>query len=217
MKKIVLFIFIISLQSCTVPYDAETRLLFETQMVDSNENPIPNATLAIQVSNGSGFGSSSEIINSGTTNENGTIRLGFPSPIFDKGYEIQISSSNNDNSGFVPFSINNLLLDDFADFKLTIPKIYRLTVDEGVAINYSFFTSNPNRKITSFAVVGIYTPSFSNYSENDETSYFVDFYAKKNQVIQIQYQYEDKITGVIETVNQELTVIEESLSININY
>lgn len=217
MKKIVLFILIISQQACTVPYDAETRLLFEAKMVDSNENPIPNAIVEIQVSNGSGFGSSSEIINSGKTNENGDIRLGFPSPKFDNGYEIQISSSSNQNSGFVPFSINNLLLDDFSDFKLEIPKIYRLTADEGVVVNYSFFTSNPNRKIISFKVVGIYTPSFSNYSENDETSYFVDFYAKKNQVVQIQYQFEDKITGVVETVNQELAVTEEPISTTINY
>ena len=37
------------MSSCVVPYDAETRLLFETQIVDSNENALSNVDVEINV------------------------------------------------------------------------------------------------------------------------------------------------------------------------
>lgn len=217
MKKILPVILLTMLYSCVVPYDAETRLLFETQFVDSNENVLSGIDVEINVSNGNGLGSGNEIISYGKTDSNGKIKLVFPSAEFDRGYEIFIKSKENENLGFLPFAINNLDLDNFTDYKLSIPKIYRLTYDESVPVTLQFNPINGNRKFVDFKIDGVFCPSFSDYSD-DEESYFVNyFYAKKNQTIVITYQIENVNSGVIDTNSQEINIGTDAIQTIINY
>jgi hypothetical protein len=217
MRKIILLSLLSLFYSCTVPYDAETRLLFETKLTDSNENSLNGIEVEISVSNGNGYGSSSETISNGKTNENGEIKLIFPAPEFDRNYKISISSKYDENLGFVPFSIDNIILKDFTDYKLSIPKIYRLTSEESIPMSFSFYTSNFDKKIVGFDVIGIYSPSYSMYNDEEESSYFNSFYAKKNQNLQIVYKIKNISTGVIDTISQDLNVGEQPIETTINY
>jgi hypothetical protein len=217
MKKIILLIVLIILNSCVVPYDAETRLLFETQLVDSNENVLSDIDIEINVSNGSGLGSGNETISYGKTNSNGEIKLIFPSPEFDKGYKIFIRSKQNENLGFIPFEIDNLTLENFLDYKLSVPKIYRLTYDESVPVYLQFNPINGNRTFLDLKIEGIFCPTFSDYNDEEETFFTNYIYAKKNQTIVINYKIENVSTGVIETISQEINIGTEAIETIINY
>ena len=217
MKKILVLFSILSMSSCVVPYDAETRLLFETQIVDSNENALSNVDVEINVSNGNGLGAGNETISYGKTDSNGKIKLVFPSAEFDRGYEIFIQSKENENLGFLPFSFNNLELENFPDYKLSIPKIYRLTYDESVPVTLQFNPVNGNKKFIDLKIDGVFCPSFTDYNDNEQ-SYFVNyFYAKKNQTILITYKIENVSTGVIDTNSQEITIGTDAIQTTINY
>ena len=216
MKKYFLLIIFISSVSCTIPYDAETRLVFETKLVDSNDNSLEGIDVEITVSNGSGFGSSSEILSFGKTNSNGELRLIFPSPEFDRGYDLSVNSPYSDNENYVPFYINNIGIENFNDYKLTIPKIYRLTYDESVQVYLEFNSINNSNKITNVFIDGINTPYSSSFLDEEETFYIYNFFAKKNQTIQINYTVKN-ISGQLQNVSQELVINEENISQIINY
>lgn len=216
MKKYFLLIIFISCVSCTIPYDAETRLVFETKLVDSNDNSLEGIDVEITVSNGSGFGSSSEILGFGKTNSNGELRLIFPSPEFDRGYDLSVNSPYSDNENYVPFEINNIGIENFNDYKLTIPKIYRLTYDESVQVYLEFNSINNSNKITNVFIDGINSPYSSSFLDEEETFYIYNFFAKKNQTIQINYTVKN-ISGQLQNISQELVINEENISQIINY
>ncbi len=124
---------------------------------------------------------------------------------------------NNENLGFLPFSFNNLELENFPDYKLSIPKIYRLTYDESVPVTLQFNPVNGNKKFIDLKIDGVFCPSFTDYTD-DEQSYFVNyFYAKKNQTILITYKIENVSTGVIDTNSQEITIGTDAIQTTINY
>ena len=216
MKKYFLLIIFISCVSCTIPYDAETRLVFETKLVDSNDNSLEGIDVEITVSNGSGFGSSSEILSFGKTNSNGELRLIFPSPEFDRGYDLSVNSPYSDNENYVPFEINNIGIENFNDYKLTIPKIYRLTYDESVQVYLEFNSINNSNKITNVFIDGINSPYSSSFLDEEETFYIYNFFAKKNQTIQINYTVKN-ISGQLQNISQELVINEENISQITNY
>ncbi|MEM0543350.1 hypothetical protein WFZ85_12045 [Flavobacterium sp. j3] len=216
MKKYFLLIIFISCVSCTIPYDAETRLVFETKLVDSNDNSLEGIDVEITVSNGSGFGSSSEILSFGKTNSNGELRLIFPSPEFDRGYDLSVNSPYSDNENYVPFEINNIGIENFNGYKLTIPKIYRLTYDESVQVYLEFNSINNSNKITNVFIDGINSPYSSSFLDEEETFYIYNFFAKKNQTIQINYTVKN-ISGQLQNISQELVINEENISQIINY
>lgn len=216
MRKIILLFIIPLFYCCTVPFDAETRLIFEGKFVDSNENNLSGIDVEIHLSNGNGYGSSSETVSHGTTDENGEIKLVFPAAEFDKNYKININSNYEENLGYVPFSINNLKLENFPDYKLSIPKIYRLTNEESSNVYINFYSTNNFKKITSVEIIGIYSPSFSNDVDNDP-NFTTSFYVKKNQTVQLIYKVQDSTTGSIETFSQDINVLEENIDLTINY
>lgn len=217
MKKALLLLLTLLMISCTIPYDAETRLVIETKLVDSNENNLEGINVDIIVSNGSGFGSSSEVLSYGKTNINGELRLVFPSPEFERGYDISINSPYNDNNNYVPFEINNISFENFNNYKLTIPKIYRLTYDESTTVALDFIPTNNSKKITNVIIDGIYSPSHSSYNNEEETFYSYYFFAKKNQTIQLSYTVKNLNSGILETISQEIYISEQSLNETINY
>jgi hypothetical protein len=202
--------------SCTVPYDAETRLLFETTLVDSNENNLKGIDLEIRVSNGTGFATSGEIISHGKTNANGKLNLIFPSPKFEDNYRLFIRSKNDENLSFVPFGIGNIDIKNFNDYKLSIPKIYRLTYEESVSVALNFIPTNNSKKITDIIIDGIYSPSNSSYIDEDD-NYIYAFFAKKNQTIHLTYTVKNLNSGILETVTQEINIQEVNLNETINY
>lgn len=206
---LLLFIFV----SCTIPYDAETRLLLEVKIVDSNENNISDMDLEVNVTSGYNI----ETISYGKTDENGELKLIFPSPEFDQGYNLYINSKYDDDTNYVPLEIGHITNEDFTDYKLSIPKIYRLTYQESVQIFLDFNNTIDTRKIVNASVNGIYTPSNSYFPDSDETLYQYNFFAKKNQTIQIMYKVKDFNTGIVQTLIREIIVNEDDIFQTINY
>ncbi|MCA0350018.1 MAG: hypothetical protein LCH35_12255 [Bacteroidetes bacterium] len=215
MKKIS-FLGLLLFFSCTIPYDAETRLVFQTKVVNSNNVPLKNIRLNINVYNNFGYNSSSETISYGTSDENGNIRLVFPSPIFDQ-YKINISTPFDENLGFETISINNIEKKDFENFELIIPKIYKLTYEEAIYMSVNYFTTNMNKKIISSKIEGIYSSVASYYPENENYINQSAFFIKKNQSIQLLYEVKNIQSGTIESFSNEYLIGDENFETTINY
>lgn len=215
MKKLSILC-LIFIYSCTIAYDAETRLIFETRIVNSNDEPIQGVRLNVEVFNSDGLFGNSETISYGETDANGFIRLVFPSPDFDN-YNFSVRSSNYFNSNFDVVAINSIQRSDFINYKLAIPKIYRLGNEEATSVYVNYFSSNPNRRIISSTIEGIYSNLTSIYDFDElyiSNSYFL---AKKNQTIDVKYTVKDLQSGIVQTFVNQYSIGENSVEITINY
>ncbi|MDI1316970.1 hypothetical protein [Flavobacterium sp.] len=217
MKKIVL-ICVFLVQACTIPYDAETRLVLETKIVNSLDEPLKNIEISVDIYSGTEYLSNNETISYGTSDDNGNIRLVFPSPKFDKNYKINIRSRFDENMGYESFSISPILKNDFENYKLVIPKIYRLTSDEAtyVAVNY-FSNNNTTKSIVSSKVNGIYSNLNTSFDDNQNTINQSLFFVKKNQTIQVIYVVKNLQTGILETFTNSYLIGNEIFETTINY
>ena len=216
MKKIILISLFLT-YSCAIPYDAETRLVFETKIVNSLDEPLKNIEISVDVYNGSGYSDNNETISFGTSDDNGNIRLVFPSPKFDKNYKINVRSSFDENMGYESFSISPILKNDFENYKLVIPKIYRLTFDEATYVSINYFSNNINKSVVSSKVNGIHSSLNTSFDDDQNTINQSLFFVKKNQTIQIVYNVKNLQTGIIETFTNSYLIGNEAFETTINY
>lgn len=138
MKKILLFLLILSTYSCTIQYDGETRLLFDTVLKDSNGMPISGKEVAIFV----GY----EKISNSKTDTNGKIKLVFPAPKYDDLIEVRIESSNDYQNKI----FSNIKKEDFEDYKLNVgPSIVLYKNDEITDFNIELNHVSTNTQLKS--------------------------------------------------------------------
>jgi hypothetical protein len=122
MKKILLLC-VFSLTACGLEYDAETRLVSQTRIVDSQGNPIAAKPVEIWVSD-NGI---TDIISNGVTDADGRILLIFPAPNnIDAPIEIHFPQNNE----FVEKTLLNIKRADFTDYKLTLDNLPLYHIDE---------------------------------------------------------------------------------------
>ncbi len=214
-KTIIICLFLVS--ACTIPYDAETRFVFETKIVNSAEEPLKNIEISVVVYSGSGSLNSGETISFGTSDANGNIRLVFPSPKFDKNYKINIRSNFDENLAYESLSISPIGKNDFENYQLVIPKIYRLTFDEATYVAINYFSNNSTKSLVSSKVNGIHSSVNTNFDDDQNTINQSLFFVKKNQTIQVVYTVKNRQTGSIETFTNSYFIGNEFFETNINY
>lgn len=114
MRKILLLVLPLLLLSCGVEYDAETRLVSETKIVDKLGNPIGGQPVEVWVSD-NGL---SDMISNTVTNANGESLLIFPAPNDLENGRIEIRFPQN--NAFQEKRFMEIKRDDFTDYKYTL-------------------------------------------------------------------------------------------------
>lgn len=230
MNKIALyFLLFIFTTACSVPYDGERRYIFETTVLDSGNNPIPNVSCNVvfyKTSIGTYDNSfyydtyDSDLITTAQTDSNGKVRLIFPPAInydFVK-IEIRNNSANSQQSGF---DFINIQESDFTNFKITEPAINIYAINELVQLEVFVVNTSNTKFVSNIELIGQERVTFKDFlpPNIDNNPGLVNnkvYEVVKNQVVTLKYD----ITTISENGLQSITTTEVPISIgaqNINY
>ena len=124
MRKILLFVAFLPAVSCGVEYDAETRLVSETRLIDKVGNPIEGQPVEIWVTD-NGF--SDKIANT-VTDTNGKSLLIFPAPNDIQNSRIEIRFPQHGT--FAEKSFREIMRADFTDYKYTLNDVVLYPMEE---------------------------------------------------------------------------------------
>lgn len=212
MKKIILFSFLILLASCDIPYDLETRIIFETNVTNSSGNALANIPYIVSVDNGYKY----DDISTGKSKEDGTMTGIFPEPdIGDYNISLQISEID-----YLPVSIFNFNKINKVDYKISYPTITLYKSDELVDLNITLVNTNPDKQIRKIEFLGIQYQQniYLNLISNID-NFFVEpnFQVLKNQTSQIKYIVYDYTTATVEENIIPVTISNTDENITITY
>lgn len=216
MRKLLLFFVLAALSSCveSIQYDAEKRLVFQTQVKDSNGNPLPNSHIEVMVSNE--FTSGAALISQGKTDQNGKITLIFPSPESENTINLKIY---NDDASYLPKEIRNISQSDFENYRFILQNAHLVKADETAALQLSYSQTSPNSRITRVGINGIYHMDYEFYNPSpDDFFIFPDgILIKKNQAFQLTYTVLDTLTQAQTEHSVDLSIGTDPISYTINY
>ena len=217
MKKIVLITIIsILLNSCSIPYDLETRYIIETKLVDSNGNAVSNEKIEVYVdANNNG-----ETISSSISDENGYIRMIFPKPDVEN-FTISVNNTTNSINGFLNKNINNIKQDNFIDYKLVLDEIKLVKFDELVDLIIEINQTSQDKELRKIEVIGeIFNQyEYLNPIQTPNNYYELQTYFNllKNQSFTLRYYVYNYTTMLLEESNVNLNIAEQSLNYTLTY
>lgn len=216
MKKIVLLLAFFALLSCeSIQYDGEKRLVLQTTVRSSNNNPLPNSHVEVTISNvASTYGA---LISQGKTDQNGNITLIFPSP--EGNYCINLKIYN-DNPGLMPKEILNISKTDFENYKFIYPNAYLLTSEEVAPLVLSYNQTTANKVIKKISINGIYHMPQEYYNTFSEDNYYPlpnEVLIKKNQAFQLKYTVLNTQTAAQVDYVVDLQMDGSQINYTINY
>jgi hypothetical protein len=208
MKKILLFFVLALIISCErIEYDGETRLVFQTVVLDSNGQPLRNSHVEVSVE--------SSLISEGTTDLNGQITLIFPAPLSDDlGINLKIY---NDDPSYLTKEILNINKTDFENYKFIYQNDHLLKFDETAPLLLTYNQSG-NTTISKITVNGVYHVDWEFYNFSSE-NYFVpnEILIKKNQSFQLKYTVLNLLSHIETDYVVDLTIGNDPLNYTINY
>ncbi len=227
-KKILLLFSFYFFLNCNVPYDGEERYLFETTVVDSNNNPIANKEVSVLFYNGDYFDNNGnylfgerefdEIIY-GNTDANGTIKLAFP---FASDRENIVIKIGNNSDGYLnsDFELINIRKNNFSNYKLIESPIKLYSFDETTFLTINVQNTTSNKYVSKIEFIGNINIIIKNFnSKQDDYDYFPltnkTYTVIKNQNAILKYEVTTIING-----QQTKTNVEEQIIIlenNIDY
>ena len=212
MKKLFLFIVILTIISCEgIQYDGETRLVFQTVVLNSNSEPLPNSHVEITVGSVYSVG----LISKGTTDQNGRITLIFPAPKDDLGINLKIY---NDDASYLQKEVFNIRKADFENYKFIYQNGYLLKFDETAPLELTYNQTSFNTVVTNVGINGIYNMAQDYYNPSLEGYvYPSEILIKKNQTFQLKYTVLNMQTHVETEHIDYLTIGNNPLSYTINY
>lgn len=209
MKKIFLFLVIATIISCEgIQYDGEKRLVFQTVVLNSSSQPLPNSHVEIAVN--------SSLISQGKTDQNGRITLIFPAPSSDLSINLKVYS---DEASYMQKEILNLRKADFENYKFIYQNNYLLKLEETAPLQLTYNHTSANTRLNKLSINGIYTVTQGFYSYTPPGNFFLpdEILIKKNQSFQLKYVILNTQTNVETEHVIELTIGNDPLSYNINY
>jgi outer membrane lipopolysaccharide assembly protein LptE/RlpB len=220
MKRILLLLFtIVPLSSCEIQYDGETRIVAEGQVVDRNNNPIPDQKIEI-TTNAEGTYGSTDLISFTTTNQDGRFSLVFPSP---KGQDISIETFiNSDQRNKFQSKIIKGLKKNFINYKLNLNQIVLYEINDFTELELVLNKTSPNKQISSIKIDGI-QPDYLvdlNADKNENQFPGKQFNVLKNQTINLSYTLSDfSDPGKVVTTNHTsvITINSEKVVHSITY
>ena len=208
-KKIPLLILFLTVVSCGIQYDGETRLVLETAVKDRNGNALENVAVGVTFNDGN-FG---DMISDGVTDKNGNLLLIFPAAVNDS---IDISISiHSDDLELQDKTYRNVMVSDFENYKLTInPILYAL--NDIVNLNIVYHSISLNSYIQNVRVEGLQSGEDEYFHPTFYDSYTpTNFRLIKNQNVVLKYDVIDS-SGTTENA-VPLSIGNEDLSYTITY
>lgn len=212
MRKLFTLIVLFTLISCEgIQYDGETRLVFQTVVLNSSGQPLPNSHVEISVGNAYSTG----LISKGLTDKDGKITLLFPAPKNDLGINLRIY---NDDDSYLQKEILNIRKADFENYKFIYQNDYLLKYDETAPLQLIYNQTSSNKVITKVSINGTYhmDQEFYNYSSDD---YFPvgEILLKKNQAFQLKYTVLNLQSQAQTAYSVDLNIGNEPISYTINF
>jgi hypothetical protein len=232
MKKIVSFLTIIFLfTNCSIPYDGETRYIFETTVIDSDNNPIANLkcnaifyNLYDNGNKGITFPSDrGDIIASTVSDANGKVRLIFPFAI--NRNRVRIAIENDKNSfGQSWYEFINIQKGDFIDYKITEPAIKIYRANETVSLSVKVTNMIFNKYVSKMELIGIKRNAFKDFNVAASGTGIIqildEFYEViKNQTVLLKYEVTTVNTNGQETrvvIEEQITILSENIAYEIS-
>lgn len=210
MKKLIFYALIVLCFNCTIQYDGDTRFVVNGQIIDRNNNPIPNHDIELWVyTDSNGYGSDSDFISFTKTNDLGLFEMVFPKAKGNIVYEIQTIDASNIFQNKRISRIGTFNFNEDYTFSLQNPLTLLERTDIST-LNITLNNVNPNNQIIDISIDGILAndriiinPSDTNYT------YYYDYYynpVAKNQTVTVNYEVRDNSTQSTFTL-QEIYVI----------
>lgn len=215
MRNYIIYLFALIFYSCDIPYDLETRYIFETKIVDSNGDAISNKELKVYVSTEN----KGETISKAMSNQEGFIRIIFPKPDLE-AYTFSIISENDDTTGFLEKNILNIKQEDFIDYKLVIEDIKLMKYNELTNLYIELNQVNQNNILKKVEIVGeVYNPNeyynpIVNLDYYDIATYFL---LHKNQNFNLKYTVYNTLTMLEDQTILNLTIANQPVTYTLNY
>lgn len=208
MKKILLFCLLLLMVSCdSIQYDGKVRLVIAGQVVDKNNNPIPDAPIDVvayrEESN------AQDLISYGKSDASGNFLLIIPSP---KGSDDLIEVIINENDLHKQKkNYRSIKQKDFNQYKLTLPRTVLYSYADLSRLEIEIRQNTPSKSISEVRLTsGLHAEEVVEY--NSLPDYFPNFYTflvLKNQNVTLSY----KLT---ENINSTPVITEHSEVIAIN-
>lgn len=210
MKKI-LFLFLLTLVSCGIPYDGETILTLEARIENANGEPLPNQIVTVSASadyDYSDFGTYSN-----ESNAFGIVKFDLFSPRniafleFESSDEYLPVSIAFDKSSFEMYHLN-----------LGIIRLFQPNEIENFSI-----TLNPTSGTFNLIRIDVEAISYESYInltddiDNSNTALNFFYRLKKNQNFTLNYQLQNNFTGEISSFSVPLTMENSALQYTLSY
>mgnify|MGYP006160487193 FL=1 len=210
MKKI-LFLFLLTLVSCGIPYDGETILTLEARIENANGEPLPNKIVTVSASadyDYSDFGTYSN-----ESNAFGIVKFDLFSPRNIAFLEFESSDE------YLPVSIAF----DKSSFEMYYLNLGVITFFQPNEIENFTITPNPasgSFNLISLDVEAIKYESYINLTDDiDNSNTALNFFyrLKKNQNFTLNYQLQNNFTGEISSFSVPLTMENSALQYTLSY
>ncbi len=215
MKKILAFFALLVLASCGVDYDGETRLIFESRVVDSQGNPVVGKGVQVVVDDEG----NSDMISNGITDENGKILFAFPAPNNTAAF-IHIYYSDN-GSQYQDKMYFNVLRSDFHDYKFTLNDVVLYRNDELTQLYIIPNQVSPNTDLIDIRIDDnpAENMTYWNPLESDYFNTQTEFSVLKNSTVNLTYQVKDYSTSPATSTNYTVPIAigDENVNYSLDY
>lgn len=226
MKRIILLILFSSLYiKCTVPYDGESRYVFNTTILDKNNNPIPYLKVSASFYKGDYYDNLTNFINfnefdkiiESTTDINGNISLVFPFASDRENLSIKFGDSN-----YPDYEIINIKKNNFVNYKLSELPFIIYRFNEATSLFVNVTNTTQTKYVSKMELIGQQRETIKIYNTqqaNNQISPIINTYFNPimNQNVILKYEVTTIVNNQtsIEIVEELITIQENQLSYEI--
>lgn len=189
-RKILIICILLSLTSCEIQYDGETKIVVTGRLIDQNEKPISQKDIEVSIIGGGFISPSSDLISFGKSDQNGDFTLIFPAP---KGDNEIIISINDIINQFDEYQSKNIIANkmNFENYKLDLNKITLYKNESVTKLNLILNRTSQNSQLKDIKIEGKQPFNYVDLipKQNDPSYYYLEtnYNVIKNQTIVLKY------------------------------
>lgn len=210
MKKLLLLVSFFFI-SCGIPYDGETIVTVDVNLVDANNIPIENQKVTVYSHDGI-FSSDDDF--SKKTNFNGNINF----KMFQPNYDFEITTDSD--LGFLPVRLIQFNKTNFLDYNLNVGTITLYKSDDLTELFITLNQTSSNKILQKIEVDAQKYESIINKSTLIDTSQQeiqTAFELKKNQNFILKYTLKNLTSNTLEEFQENLTIGTNPLNYILTY
>jgi hypothetical protein len=220
MKRILLaFCVILTLSSCEIQYDGETKIVVTGKIVDENDIPLSEKDIEVTISGGGFITPSSDLISFGKSDQNGNFTLIFPAPKDDYQIFISINDIINQASEFQSKTYITTK-NNFENYKLDLNKITLFSQESITTLRLILNQTSTNKQLKDIKIEGKQPNSYVYLDPlQNNPDYLVNFYGViKNQTIILKYTIVDYSNSATPTTHSiSIPIVNDAVTHTITY